>query len=44
MMKPAQDGPSGEPAVRLDLWLPKILSRRSIAFQSGELLTEWSVL
>jgi hypothetical protein len=25
------------------LWLPKILSRRSIAFQSGKLLTEWSV-
>jgi hypothetical protein len=25
------------------LWLPKILSRRSIAFQSGKLPTEWSV-
>ena len=25
------------------LWLLKILSRRSIGFQSGKLLTEWSV-
>jgi hypothetical protein len=26
-----------------ELWLPKLLSRRSIALQSGKLLTEWSV-
>jgi hypothetical protein len=25
------------------LWLPKIVSRRSIALQSGKLLTEWFV-